>query len=145
MRFITWLIRLFDRLSVALVGDEPPITLPVYDRCEHNATMWRMFAVEVLGKWIMVESSPMCLPCTQKYLETYSTLCSECERPIVQGTPVGKQRGWQSYPYRHLASEYCKRGATEQYGIWLSGFVYPATIQDHASKQFLHIRIFNSV
>ena len=113
--------------------------------CPHGGTEHGL-RVTVLGVKCTLTRSPMCLYCTETYLNRYSTLCASCGRPIFPGTAVG--RAWINTPYlyTHLTLECCETAAF-YCGRWEEGWLktlhelnpekYPegtASVLDHAAN-----------
>ena len=91
-----------------------------HSHCVHGKTK-HSFEVTVLGTKCKLEKSLMCPICTERHLNTFSTLCASCERPIFPGTHVGMAvQDGTAYPYVHLTRKCC--GTTALYcGQWGGG------------------------
>jgi hypothetical protein len=95
--------------------------------------------VTVLGIECSVASSDCSKLCAEEYLNKFSTLCAECEEPILPGDPVGQAWEDASHPYTHMR---CAQSAALFCGKWGEGRLislhemnparYPALSLHHA-------------
>jgi len=69
--------------------------------CEHGTTD-HAFEIVVLGKTVKFKGSPLCIPCTEKYMNKFSTYCALCDEPILPWMAVGCGGIGSSHPYAHL-------------------------------------------
>jgi hypothetical protein len=88
--------------------------------CKHGPTK-RPFTITVLGLECKFGSSPYCIPCSEEYLNRFSTVCDTCGRPILPGTAVGQAADKNAvYPYTHNTFD-CREPDSSICGKWGEG------------------------
>jgi len=83
--------------------------------CGHNGQS--PFEIAVLGTQCTFEESTKCAVCASEYLNTFSTLCACCRRPIFPGHGICCDGDGQ-FPYTHAG--YCG-DAAGYCGTWGEG------------------------
>jgi hypothetical protein len=90
--------------------------------CPHEKAT-KSFEIIVLGSKFSIEPpAPHCPECAEKYLNETSTLCGQCQEPIVPGTPVAQNATdtAKKNPYTHMYRSCCPSGGLFC-GLWGNG------------------------
>lgn len=88
--------------------------------CNHTPlNEWAI--IGIFGQVCEVEKSSMCFSCTEKYFNTFSTICAACGIYITPNSLVAQAWDGSKYPFTHLDSGCCDNLVNLFCGKWGEG------------------------